>query len=196
MEILQTILLITANISLVGVAVLYFLQVVKGDSTPNPVTWAIWFAVAVLNCITYFQLSAGVLKALISLSMTLFMLLMIIYSLFKGKFTTLKKLEKIIGVITALIALIWYFSDNIVISSLLIQFVLLISFIPTGYGLIKKQAREKTPAWLLATIAYSLQIIALLIDFDGNWSTLAFPLLNGVVGNGSILIIILIQKKI
>jgi len=81
------------------------------------------------------------------------------------------------------------------INEILIQAVFLISFLPTIYGLHIKTLREKPTPWWLAVFSYFVQIIALLIVFNGNWLELLFPFVNGIIGNGSVAVLATIKNK-
>ncbi len=189
------ILAVFANILLIVVYIAYMRQVVKGQSTPNPATWIIWFIVMLINSCTYILIIGNLYKSAIAVSAAIFIGIVLTYSLVKGKFGPLKRLEIIVLATTVAIIVFWIKTGDAHISNLLLQIIILISFVPTAIGLLRGDLKEKIFPWALATAAYLFQIVALLIDFKGNYVSIAYPFINGICGNGSIAVIILWIKS-
>lgn len=67
---------------------IYFRQVLKGQSNPNPSTWAIWLFVGILNTLTYISITKNnIWSSLIAITVTFCALIIFLYSLLKGKFS-------------------------------------------------------------------------------------------------------------
>jgi len=179
------------------VYVTYLIQVVRGQSTPNPATWLIWITVLTLNTVTFFLTVKNIPICLISLMGSLNSLTIFLYSLRKKKLTGLGHLEIFILILTAIIGLVWYLTSNSGLANALIQIILIISFWPTLNGLIKGTAKEKSVPWLLAVLAYTFTLSAVLINpnSDYNYVELAFPMVNGILGNGSIAVLAILKNK-
>lgn len=173
----------------------YLYQVIKGDSTPNPATWTIWLTVSVLNAITFVQVADTWYQGMISITMTVFVACLFLYSWKQGKFTPLQKLEKGVLILTGVFGLIWLGTGNETLANLLLQISLLFSFWPTLQGLWRNQAKEKPLPWLLAVVAYGMIITSMLISFKGNYVAFVYPLVNGVIGNGSVAILAIIKQR-
>ncbi len=191
------ILAIIANIIIFAVYVTYLKQVITGQSTPNPATWLIWFSVLLINSITYIIITEDVYKSFISISACMFVGIILVLSYFKGALRPLERVDKcaLIGVLP--IVIFWQISENAEISNLSLQAILFISFIPTIMRLLDGTLKEATILpWNLAVIAYGFQIAAILVDFNGNYYSIAFPIVNGILGNGAVAVTILyINKK-
>ena len=192
---LSNMLALLASGIVVLVYLAYFKQMVKEQSTPNPATWIIWLSVSILNAITYVPVADTWYQGLVSVVMSVSITILFIYAYKKQKFTSIKFLEKAVLLLTVIIGLIGLFIQNEEITNLLIQGVLVFSFWPTIDGLRNKGATEKPLPWLLAVGAYCLLIASILVDFNGNYTSLAFPLVNGILGNGIVAILAITKKN-
>lgn len=192
---LSDILALSASGVVMVVYATYLYQVVKGASTPNPATWIIWVTVSLLNAISFVQIADTWYQGLISVTMTVFVSVIFIYSLLKRKFTPLKRLEKGILVLTGIFGLIWLITGNERLANVLMQISLLASFWPTIQGLHLGTAKEKPLPWIIAVLAYLLIIISMILSYNGNWLAFVYPLLNGVIGNGIIAALALCKRQ-
>ena len=188
-------LALLANFVVLVVYTTYLIQVIKGDSTPNPATWIIWLTVSILNAITFIQVADTWYQGLISVTMTIFVAGLFFYSLSRKKFTPLKSIEKNVLVLTGIIGVLWLVTGNEKLANLLLQIALLFSFWPTIQGLRKGLAKEKPLPWILAVMAYVLIVSSMLLNFQGNYVALVYPVLNGIVGNGIVAIIAILTTK-
>jgi hypothetical protein len=193
-----------ASITLIPVYIVYFKQVTREESKPNPATWIIWSVVTLINTFIYEDLTQSLVKSAIAITAFALMTSMMIYCLLKGKFQPLKRLEKLslVSLFAALaIGIYWRQGGEIKTANVVIQIALLLSFIPTianqiSYWKKEEKLTEKHTPWTLGALAYTFQIIGLLINFDGRWEALLYPFLNGIVGNGSVAIIAIYLKKL
>lgn len=193
---MEQILQISGSLILLLVYFFYLRQTIKGQSTPNPSTWMVWFCIMGINTITYFQVvDENYLKTAVVFISFIGISSIMLYSLFKGKFAKLTKTDSLLLSLTIIIGVFWQITENAKLSNLLLQVIILISFLPTVIGLIQGRLKEKHLPWTLATIAYCLQTTSLLINYDGNVYQLFLPIFNGIVGNGAIPVI-LIYKSI
>lgn len=96
--------------------------------------------------------------------------------------------------LSIIIGIFWWITKNADIASLLLQIIIFTSYLPTAVGLIKNRLKEKHLPWTLIVIAYILQTISLLMNYDGNLYQLFLPTINGIMGNGLILTIILYKE--
>jgi len=172
----------------------YFLQVKRGDSIPNPATWSIWVAVMLLNGATYSKMTENLLESFVAIVAPVSLLFMFLYIIRHRKFGKLGKTEIIVLILTFLIGILWKFT-NATISNLCLQAILLFSFWPTAKGLIKNELKEKPLPWFIAVGAYLFLIAANAFNLNDDYAKLVFPLLNGVIGNGSIGIIAIIKTR-
>ncbi len=186
-----------ANLLMVATVTIYFRGVVKGTTTPNTATWLISAVVMTMNTITYLTVVDGDLKkAAIGAVVNLGILAIFGYSLFKGKFANLGRLDAVMLALACLIGTVWRNTGNAIIANLALQAVLFISFIPTVVGLLRGELRDNILPWSLAVIAYTFQILAILTaKADWTWPEIVYPILNGIMGNGSVIAAILWTKR-
>ena len=187
--------LIIASLAMVGVAIAYLYQTIKGTSTPNPSTWLIWLIVMWMNVVSYSSVvGKDLLEYAVSLIIAIGITIICAYALFRGKFTKPGLVEIICFVMSMGVGVIWYMS-NALVANLLMQAILLISFAPTVTRLLNHEAREKPLPWNLAIISYTFLIVGLAMGSDkGNWTVYVHPIVNGILGNGSICLIANLQK--
>lgn len=193
---MEKLLQITGSLLLVVVYFIYLKQTSKGESTPNPGTWITWFAIMGINTLTYFQVvHSDYFKSAIVFIGFLSIFAITSYSLIKGKFAKPKLIDIILFFISIIIAIFWRLTKNANVASLLLQLTLLVSFLPTAIGVMQERLKEKHWPWTLAGIAYLLQTISLLINYDGNIYQLFLPVINGVLGNGLVAAAVLYKKS-
>ena len=185
----------TATILLVPVMVIYFIQTVRGHSTPNPATWIIWLSVGILNAITYVLIVEQWAKKTIAIVMVTAVAIIFIYSLLNGKFSPLRKKEKWALRLTVILATFWIITQNSNVANLLIQGIYIISFWTMIDSLIKGDAKEKHLPWTMSVFAYGILLISLLINFSGNYYELFYPIVNGIIGNGIVAFIAYSKSK-
>lgn len=173
----------------------YYKQVRANHSTPNPSTWAIWVIVMVINAFTYHEvLQENPIKGTLAYVTVLCMIAMFTYSLAKGKLTRLTKFDAVIFLFSSSIGVFWQLTGDAFKAQLALQVILLISFFPTIAGLLTKKAKEKPKPWVIAVGAYILSITSILWEWNGNWIELAYPIVNGIIGNGTIALIAIKQS--
>ena len=192
---MEGILQIIASSLLVVVYIIYLKQITKGESTPNPGTWITWFVIMGINVFTYFKVvNNDYLKTAIVFIGFLSITLIMFYSLFKGKFAKLAKIDTILLILSIIVMVFWQVTKNVNLSNLFLQIVIFISFLPTAIGVAQGRLKEKHLPWTLASIAYTIQTISLLLNYDGNLYQLFLPIINGILGNGLIPIILIYKK--
>jgi len=175
---------------------LYFKQTLKGQSTPNPSTWAIWLLVGLINAITYFSITNNNLwQSFIVIAVTFSVSIIFMYSLLKGKFSKISYVEITIFILAIAIGIFWQITLNDRISNLLLQGIYVISYIPTIYGIIKGTGKEYHVAWIVAFTAYLFATISIAFDPQIDWIAFVHPVVNGLLGNGVVAGLILYKKK-
>lgn len=192
---MEATLQITGSFLLILVYLFYLKQTVKGESTPNPGTWVVWFVIMGINTFTYFKVvNDDILKTAIVFVGFLGITSIMLYSLIRGKFAKLAKIDLILLTLSIIIGIFWQISDNAKLSNLFLQIIIFISFLPTAIGLAQNRLKEKHWPWTLAVIAYTLQTISLLVNYDGNLYQLFLPIINGILGNGLIPLVLIFKK--
>ncbi len=186
-----------ANMALITVIFMYFKQVMKSESTPNPSTWFIWLVVVTMNTITYYEVVSGdlVLWA-ITLTQAIGLTATFLYAAARGRFGRVGFVEVLSFLLALCVGVFWQTTGNAIVANLLLQVIFLISFVPTVLGLAKGELRERTPPWDMAVLAYSLMVIAIALDWkEGSLLALANPIINGILGNGSVALTIRLTRS-
>jgi len=117
-----------------------------------------------------------------------------IYSLFMGKLSKLSSVGITSLILAIIIGIFWKVTSNDRIANLLLQGIYLISYIPTGVGIIKGTVKEHHVAWIIAFIAYVFSVLSIWTGPKADWIAYAHPVINGLVCNG-IIIALLFYKK-
>jgi hypothetical protein len=158
----------------------YFKQTIKGQSTPNPATWIVWLIVGIINAITYFSVTGNNLwQSLIVFAVT---------------FSVLSGIEIISFILALGIGIFWQITSNDGLSNLLLQGIYVISFIPTIIGIIKGTGKEHYVAWVWAFTAYLFSTISIAFGASVNWIAFVHPIVNGLIGNGTVALLIIIKR--
>lgn len=185
-----------SGLTMTLVVFVYLGQVVRGASTPNPATWLIWFVVMSMNTVTYYFVSQGnILQIITPLVITFGIFLIVLFSLVKGKFGRVGTVDKIVLFFSCFVGVFWKTTGDPVISNLMMQVILLISFMPTVVGLIKGRLREKSLSWNLAVLSYCFLVVSIISGSSWTWAQLAYPFFNGILGNGSVAVTVFLVKK-
>ena len=188
---------VVASLMMLAVLVTYLKQLVEGSSTPNPATWFIWASVGIINSITYFYTAREELFQFLTTAVAAMGLCIIfIYALYRGRIGKVELTEKVSFLLAAVVMVIWRVSGDPVMANLSLQVVYFVSFIPTVKGLLEHRLKEKPLPWDLAVIAYSFMILAVLLRWGiENPEALAFPIVNGIIGNGIVSVIVHTQLR-
>jgi hypothetical protein len=185
-----------SGLTMIVAVSIYFVRVVGGTVTPNPTTWMIWLVVMTMNTVTYYFVSQGnFLQIITPLAVACGTLLVVLFSFLKGKFGKIGKIDVIVLCLSCAVGIFWKTTGDPVVSNLMMQIILLISFIPTVVGLIKGRLREKCLVWNLGVLSYCFLMVSILLSPSWTWTQLVYPFLNGVVGNGSVAVVVFLTKK-
>jgi len=174
------------------VIAIYIKQLLRSQSTPNPATWLIWVVVCSMNTVSYWYVVDGDMgKWLITCVSTIGLFSIFCLAWYQGKFTALNSLDWFTAMLVLIIGYFWQTTGDAVIANLLLQGIFLISFWPTLDGLYSGKAKEAKLAWDVAVSCYVLMCFGIFVSWNENsWYELAHPILNGIVGNGSVALMI------
>lgn len=188
---------ILSSVMLVGVYIIYIRQTRNDDSTPNPATWTIWFGVSIMNAVSYFSVvHEDRWKMIYVGTATALMCITFLFSLFRGKFTKLRGEEWFALVSAIVVGILWKTNEAVDtrLANILLQGVFVISFVPTARRILDGTGKEKYPPWALATAAYLVAIISLIVGGETNWVSYLYPVINGVGGNGAIALLSIMKN--
>jgi hypothetical protein len=180
---------VLSGVAMLVFVVMYLRQIVLGASTPNPGTWIIWSTVMAMNTASYyFVVGENLWTVLMPVIITLGTLAILAYSCVAGRLGRVGAIEIIVLLLAGAVGIFWATTRDPVASNVMMQIVLIVSFIPTVVGLLRGELRETHLSWDCAVLSYGLLIASVLCTSNWTWVQLAFPFLNGIVGNGSVAI--------
>jgi hypothetical protein len=138
------------GITMVLFASWYAFKVYNGTITPALSTWIIMFTGVLLSILTYLVSSHfNYLGAALNFGDVLCNVIIISTILLTKKFSLhFRPFEKKYLIASAIIVLFWLFSHDAFISNLLVQFILIVSYLPTIQKFItEKKNTESIPVW-------------------------------------------------
>ena len=201
---INIVLNITGSLCLLVAPVLFIMGALKKDGEPgkidpNATTFFIRSIVSWLNLATYFVGSQATLircsvliVSAVSLSALFFL------SLFAGRWKLIKATEIICLVLTLMVGYAWYFqkATDPVTANILMQVILVISFVPAAWRSYRFEDRQTPATWLWAVVAYVFMTAALLVDPQGfKPFQLINPLIPGICGNGLLALLAFRQTR-
>ncbi|MEK9159870.1 MAG: hypothetical protein AAB383_04025 [Patescibacteria group bacterium] len=174
-----------SGLMLIAAYVLYFKQALKGESKPNPASWAIWMVAGLINAFTYFTVVEGNVWQSFCVSMEAVGVVLVFgYALVKGKFSRVSAVEILCFLMAVGVGIFWQVTSDDRIANLLLQSIYVISFVPTVVGLAAGRGKENPASWSVCVLAYFLSILSLVAGQSGDWIAFVHPVVNGVIGNG------------
>jgi hypothetical protein len=186
---------VLSGLAMLAFVAVYMWQTVLGVSTPNPGTWIIWSVVMAMNTASYYLITGENLWPLLTpVVINIGLLLILAYSCRAGKLGRVGATEIVVLLLAGVVGVFWTVTKNPVISNLMIQVVLTVSFIPTVFGLLRGELREASLSWDCAVLSYGFLLASVLCSSNWSWAQLAYPFFNGVLGNGSVAIATRIRK--
>ncbi|MEK7583228.1 MAG: hypothetical protein AAB483_02390 [Patescibacteria group bacterium] len=182
---LSEILSIIASLFNVACLAIYFRQLRKNQSIPNPATWLIWVVFTIMNFVSYFLVTdKNLWISSLSLVNGIGNMFLFLYSLTQRKFAALGVTEIISLLIAAGIGIYWKISGNAIVANVALQSILVISYYPTYAGLIKSTLRERPLSWIFSVIGYAILMIAVLLEKGSITKfALVFPILNVILNS-------------
>lgn len=180
---------ILAGLLLLLAGTFILIQVKKGLSTPNLTTWLVNLCVSTINAFTFHQVvNSNIYQSLIMFMSLLTLIVIFFYTMSKGKFAKLNQLDIILFVLAIFVGILWKLTDDR-LANFLVQIVMFIATCATIIGLWQKKLREYYFSWIFAISAYIIAITGLAISSNTDWLAYFGPILNGIIGNGLVLIL-------
>ena len=191
-----TLFALLSGLTLLISYLVYFRQMIRGYSNPNPSSWFIWSLVMIMNALTYHQiLIHNPIKAVTAYVAALCLISISIYALLRKRFSRIHYFDGISVFLALCTGIFWQLTNNAFLAQIALQIILVLSYIPTLYGIYKGHASEQVYSWVLVVMSYIFLVISIMLDYRGHWIELLFPLVNGILGNGLVVIFILKKKN-
>jgi len=156
--------------------IIYHKQMLRGTSRPNRATWTLWVFISTLNCISYIVMSKDIVKGFLPIASTIGCIVVFVVSLFKGKLSKLNIRDEIVLVLGFVSLFVWWGYRSATYANLLLQVCIVISFIPTFWGVWVNATNEKTLPWFIWASAYILTITVVFLRWQGQYQDLAYPI--------------------
>lgn len=168
-----------------------------GKIDPNPAMFFIRSVTAWLNLTTYFVGSkTDWVRCSILIVSSVSLSVLFLLSIILGRWRMVRMTEVICLVLAGLVGYIWKLTADPVLANLLMQGILVISFIPSWVGTYRLTERQTSLTWAFATAAYVCMTIAVVTDPVGfKLFQLVNPIVPGIGGNGLLALLAYRQEK-
>ena len=202
---MNTILNLIGGASLCVAPVLFIIGAFKKETDTkktdaNAATFLIRAVAAWINLATYFEGSQTTYvrsSVLIVSSVSLSILCLV--SFWTGRLKMVKWTEVSCLILALSVGFVWKWqkATDPVTANLLMQGILVISFIPQIKGSYTLTDKQTSATWIWATVAYYFMLVALLVDPHGyKLFQLVNPIVPGIIGNGALAILARRQERI
>ncbi len=163
----------------------YAKKVFKDTTEPNFASWFLWAVLTGFNFKTYFTISEDYIKSIVSLISAIGCIGIFIGALLYGKLSRLDKWDSIALVIGIIALGIWKYSGSAIYTNAILQTAIMVSFIPTIRGVRNHPEKEYIHPWAVWCVAYSLNILIVLILWKEQYTELLYPV-NGLLLHGTV----------
>ncbi|HRZ34343.1 MAG TPA: hypothetical protein P5276_00970 [Candidatus Paceibacterota bacterium] len=148
-----------------------------------------------INTATYYFVSDGKLLSIVTPLVTIIgMVVIMVYATKVGRMGKIGRVDTVCFILAIVVGIFWQISKDSLISNLMMQVVFMISYIPTIVGLARGRLKEKALAWNMAVASYFFLILSILSGERWTMAELIYPTINGLIGNGSIPLILWWKK--
>jgi hypothetical protein len=189
-----TIVLGVTTALLHGVAyILYSQQVKLGKSNPNAASWGVWAFLAILNALSYREMSGDVVASLQFFASSVACFLTFLYALSIGKFSRLTLGEWGLSALGLSSTIVWWQFRSATGANMIVLAAVITSFIPTLKGVWLDPFKEVPRSWILWTLAYLITTVNVILR-EGRPVTLITPVLL-LIGHGLVAILSTQKRK-
>lgn len=174
-----------ASLLVCGTFVLYVRLIARSAIKPNPSTWLIVTTVMSVNAGTFIELvQRNIWSGLMAIIIPVLAMFMVFYCWIRGRFAPVSWAESLIAIASIGLLVVWKITGSAELTNLLTQGLLLISFAPSIIGVIRRTTEENPWPWTLGIASYVMQIISLLLTPKTALAAFAWPIIDGIFGNG------------
>lgn len=172
---LSKVVALTASATGITAFVIYYAQTYSSEVKPSVTSWALWCFLIALNVKSYYGFSQDVWKILTEILGFFKCVAVCVLALWIGRFTPLDIWDYLVIAISCVAMLRWYqqskktgdVSDASWQGHFILQFALLISFVPTFRNVLANPANESFWAWGLWTVMYALNLMIVMLRWKG-----------------------------
>jgi len=163
---------------------LYNREMILGRTRPNTCTWLLWSFLATLNTASYIAMSGDLVKAATPIAGCAACCLTLVLSAWRGRLSRLDRLGWAVLGIGLGAGVLWWAGRDAAYANLLLQLAFVISNIPTLRGVWRDPAVERALPWFGFGLAYVLNVIVVLMRWQGQAIDLAYPVLSLLADGG------------
>jgi hypothetical protein len=168
---------------------IYLWQVWRRQSVPNASTWLAWIFIAALGVATYQGMTNDWLKTAPLVAAAVGCTTVTAIAASMRLFKRLEPWDWIALAVSVGAAIIWVATRDATRANLFLQLSAVASFTPTLRALTRrdpaKKISEKSPAWLVWSLAYALNNAVVLCRWTGHWPDIVGPLVD-FIGHATI----------
>lgn len=177
---LSVVLAIVSGCIYLSAYFLYYRQILSGKSKPNVASWTIWAFESGINFSSYIVMSGDWVKSVLPFLGTVACMAIFIYALFNGRFSKPTGFELSAMGIGLLSLTVWKLTaisgipNSALYANMIIQFCVVVSFIPTFRGTWKNPMTESYLPWFMWGFTYLASMSVVLMRWSGQYFDLAY----------------------
>ena len=155
--------------------IVYSWKTFIGETHPNISSWAVWSFLTILNFTSYKKLTGDWVKSILPTANAIMTIITLACALLTGSFKSLGGIDIACFIIGAIAGLAWWMTKSPDLTQFLLQASIIVGFIPTWKGTYGSPNSELWIAWLLWTLCFAFQFIAVKKNWSGNYLELLYP---------------------
>lgn len=166
---------VLASILSLSAFIAYSWKTLIGQTYPNISSWAVWSFLTILNFTSYRKLTGDWVKSILPTANAIMTLIILACAVRSGSFHELSIIDTVCFVIGIIAGIIWWLQKSPSTAQLFLQTSIVIGFIPTLKGVYDLPATEMWEAWLLWTLCFTCQFVAVKKTWSGKYLELLYP---------------------
>lgn len=139
---------------------IYNWKIFRGESHPNMSSWLVWAFITILNSASYKKLTGSWVKSRLSIVNAILTLITAVCAIVVGSAKGLSNVDIACLLIGILAAISWIIQQSPALAQIFLQIALVVGFVPTFIAISNNTASEPWNVWLLWTIAFMAQFVA------------------------------------
>lgn len=159
---------------------IYNRKIFTGVIQPIKATLALWAFIATLNALSFSDLSQDFTKAFISIIASVACILTFLFAWRTAKLEPMSKTEKKVFAFGILAVLVWTIWKQSSYANVVLQFAVLLSFLPLYKNLWMHPTSEHWLPWIFWVSAYVCLFTSIMLDWTNPWE-LVYPITNFVL---------------
>lgn len=155
----------------------YNVRTCIGESHPNISSWAVWALLSILNFTSYRKVTGSWIKSLLPTANAIMCIVTFLCVLKTGLFRPISSFDAYCFLMGCIAVFMWLFEKTGTLAQIMLQIANFIGFIPTFIATYHHQGREPWNCWLLWTLAFTSQFIAVNSNWKGKYIEFLYPVM-------------------